>query len=98
MRKIIMASRLEIFQKMARIGVRTALLIAGLIFSVLSAEAQTNYAAAYTFTTLAGVAGSGNVDGAGSDAQFQNPGGVALDKANNLYVADTANQTIRKIM
>ncbi len=53
--------------------------------------------AAYTWTTLAGVAARGNVDGVGSDAQFNNPHGVALDKLNNLYVVDSANQTVRKI-
>ncbi|MBI3416032.1 MAG: hypothetical protein HY043_12095 [Verrucomicrobia bacterium] len=49
-------------------------------------------------TTLAGRAGSiGNSDGIGSAARFQWPSGVAADGAGNLYVADTANHTIRKI-
>ncbi|MEI9963004.1 MAG: hypothetical protein WDM76_18370 [Limisphaerales bacterium] len=65
--------------------------------SVTNIITATPTSAAYTFTTLAGVAGSGNVDGVGSDVQFKNPNGVAIDKANNLYVADSANQTIRKI-
>ena len=49
-------------------------------------------------TTLAGTAGSkGSTDGTGSVARFYQPKGVAVDAAGNVYVADTSNQTIRKI-
>jgi sugar lactone lactonase YvrE len=49
-------------------------------------------------TTLAGAAGvPGSADGTGSDARFNSPGGVAVDDAGNVYVADTDNHTIRKI-
>jgi hypothetical protein len=49
-------------------------------------------------TTLAGLAGSsGSDDGTGSDARFDFPNGVAVDSAGNVYVADTSNNTIRKI-
>jgi sugar lactone lactonase YvrE len=49
-------------------------------------------------TTLAGSAGIyGNVDGTGSAALFNQPGGVAVDSTGNVYVADTYNYTIRKI-
>lgn len=49
-------------------------------------------------TTLAGLAGSpGSVDGAGSEARFNGPSGLAADDMGNVYVADTANRTIRKI-
>lgn len=49
-------------------------------------------------TTLAGVAGShGSSDGAGSAARFSAPNGIAVDTAGDLYVADTANNTVRKI-
>ncbi|MES2535149.1 MAG: NHL repeat-containing protein, partial [Pseudomonadota bacterium] len=50
-------------------------------------------------TTLAGMAGNaGNSDGTGGAAQFRGPFGVAVDGAGNLYVADTNNHTIRKIV
>ncbi len=49
-------------------------------------------------TTLAGSAGnSGNIDGVGADARFNRPLGLALDDSNNVYVADSLNNTIRKI-
>jgi hypothetical protein len=50
------------------------------------------------FGTLAGVAGSsGSSDGTGSTARFNFPYSIAIDTAGNVYVADTYNQTIRKI-
>ncbi len=49
-------------------------------------------------TTLAGLAGSqGAADGTGSDARFAYPQGIAVDNSGNVYVADTANCTIRQI-
>jgi kumamolisin len=49
-------------------------------------------------STLAGLAGvSGSSDGAGSAARFQNPSDLAVDVSGNVFVADTGNQTIRKI-
>jgi len=49
-------------------------------------------------TTLAGLAGlSGSDDGTNSDARFYKPIGIAVDGAGNLFVADSGNQTIRKI-
>jgi sugar lactone lactonase YvrE len=50
-------------------------------------------------TTLAGSAGQfGSTDGTGSAARFNNPWGVACDTSGNVYVADTINSTIRKIV
>jgi len=49
-------------------------------------------------TTLAGLAGTpGSTDGTGSAARFFYPSGVAVDGANNVYVADRQNLTVRKI-
>ena len=49
-------------------------------------------------STLAGTAGtSGSADGTGAAARFAGPFGVAVDAAGTVYVADTNNQTIRKI-
>jgi len=49
-------------------------------------------------TTLAGTAGSsGSADGSGTAARFRNPSGVTADGAN-LYVTDTMNSTIRKVV
>jgi sugar lactone lactonase YvrE len=50
-------------------------------------------------STFAGMAGTtGSADGTGSDARFANPRGIAIDEAGNLYVTDTGNYLIRKIM
>ena len=49
-------------------------------------------------TTVAGMAGvPGNVDGAGSNARFSAPVGVAVDRAGNLFVVDQSNNNVRKI-
>jgi sugar lactone lactonase YvrE len=49
-------------------------------------------------TTFAGAAYQcGSVDGAGTDARFCNPYGMAVDASGNVFVADYSNHTIRKI-
>lgn len=42
-------------------------------------------------------ASHGTIDGIGEAARFDNPTGLAIDAAGNLYVADSANATIRKV-
>jgi len=52
----------------------------------------------WNVSKLAGQPGApGSDDGAASDARFKSPGGIAVDTAGNVYVADTGNNTIRKI-
>jgi hypothetical protein len=48
-------------------------------------------------TTLAGSATAGSLDATGTNAQFRNPWGVALDSAGTVYVADYTNHRIRKV-
>jgi sugar lactone lactonase YvrE len=61
-------------------------------------HSQSVYTSPYTFTTLAGTAGThGNADGAGTAAQFFSPTYVAVDASGTLYVSDTGNDSIRKV-
>jgi len=49
-------------------------------------------------TTVAGVASSaGSIDGAGNTARFNYPNGITTD-GSNLYVTDTSNHTLRKVV
>jgi sugar lactone lactonase YvrE len=48
-------------------------------------------------STVAGNGKAGYVDGPASSSQFDGPLGVAVDVKNNIYVADTYNDRIRKI-
>jgi hypothetical protein len=48
-------------------------------------------------STLAGQLLNGSADGPGSTATFWTARGVAVDRAGNVYVADQANQLVRKL-
>ena len=50
-----------------------------------------------TVTTLAGSGTKAYAEGIGTAASFASPEGLVLDSASNLYVADGANQRIRRI-
>lgn len=51
-----------------------------------------------TVTTLAGTPGQyGSIDGTGNRTQFNTPSALVVDGAGSLYVADTYNDTIRKV-
>ena len=50
-------------------------------------------------TTLAGTAGSaGSADGTGASARFNLPYGVAVDSGGLIYVTDSNNHTVRRIL
>ncbi|MBI5691469.1 MAG: immunoglobulin domain-containing protein [Verrucomicrobia bacterium] len=77
--------------KSLRLFARTAALAA-----LLAGVAGPLGAEDYSVTTYAGTSNvAGNVDGA--PGTFNNPYGIAMDAAKNLYVTDTVNNTIRKI-
>jgi secreted PhoX family phosphatase len=50
-------------------------------------------------TTIAGngAQGFGGDNGAAASAQLNQPGGIAVDSAGNVYIADTGNNRIRKV-
>ncbi|HTZ20910.1 MAG TPA: protease pro-enzyme activation domain-containing protein, partial [Opitutaceae bacterium] len=51
-----------------------------------------------TVTTVVGATGvAGSADGPASTARLNGPGGVAVDGSGNLYIADSANYTVRKL-
>lgn len=51
-----------------------------------------------TVMTLAGSGAIGHDNGTGAAASFASPRGLAVDKSGNLYVADSGNNMVRKIM
>jgi sugar lactone lactonase YvrE len=66
--------------------------------SVTSAPADTLTVNLVGVTTLAGWPGSGgSANGTGWAARFSFPGSVRTDSSGNVYVADSYNDTIRKV-
>src|SRR5256885_2274817 len=52
----------------------------------------------YLWSNFAGnPGGPGDADGTGNAPRFSSPTGVAVDGSGNVYVADTGNNTIRKV-
>jgi len=50
-------------------------------------------------TTVAGSADSGSDPGSpAAKIHLNSPGGVTVDRSGNIYVADTGNQVIRKLV
>lgn len=66
-----------------------------------TAGAVTSSAAVLTVSGIRLLAGSasefGSADGAGAQARFHEPFGVAVDGSGNVFTSDFYNQTIRKI-
>ena len=57
-----------------------------------------NVSPAGVVSTIAGVAGlAGSTDGLANLARFNYPSGLVLDSVGNLYIPDSANNTIRKM-
>ncbi len=55
--------------------------------------------ATYNWAVLAGNHGfPGWADGTGSVAQFNRPSAIAMDRLGNLFVSDTGNHVIRRVM
>ena len=84
-----------------RIGPNLALRLGfacGAALSAAAASAQSLTYTPYAITTVAGEPGnSGNANGTGTGAQFNSPYAVAADASGNAYVADTGNNSLRKV-
>jgi hypothetical protein len=56
------------------------------------------YGFAYTTAVVAGSGAAGGANGTAATAQFSYPQGIAADAFGNVYVADTGNSTVRKLL
>jgi sugar lactone lactonase YvrE len=78
-------------------GGATASVSSGGMLATDTSLSPTQFATS-SLNLLAGqIGGPGSIDGAGKDARFNGVSAIAFDGAGNEYVADTANNTIRKI-
>jgi len=75
------------------------MLLAAAALLAPGAQAQSSYPNPYTISTLAGKVGfvGGTTDGTGTSALFEEPAGESIDGNGNVYIADTASDTIRMI-
>jgi sugar lactone lactonase YvrE len=56
-------------------------------------------AQSFSFSTPVGLAGQpGTADGTNANARFREPSGIAVDASGTVYVADTANHVIRRVV
>jgi len=73
----------------------------GIFFIIVTSSIAQNlvYTNPYTITTIASniLNGNGYADGNGENAIFNQPSGVTVDTVGNIYIADSANNVIRKI-
>ena len=79
------------------VGVMAVVIVSSLTLAGSTLRAQSLFLTPYAITTLAGQCPYGSADGPGSVARFRDPGGVAVDGAGIIYVADANNNTIRMI-
>jgi hypothetical protein len=56
------------------------------------------HAQSYSIRPIAGEVGFGTSDGTNSQARLNEPEGIAVDSQGTVYVADTLNHTIRKLV
>lgn len=78
-------------------AIRRTTLFVATCFALAFVTAVAGAPSGYTFTTVAGRTLLGGIDGPGDQASFSLPFGIAVDRDGTLFVADTSNQTIRKI-
>ncbi len=76
-----------------------SIFISGILLFLSAAPAVTDQlgSTGCIVTTFAGSGVKGSADGTGAGASFNSPYGIAVDKSGNVYVADTINNSIRKI-
>jgi hypothetical protein len=82
----------------ARHGAFEHALHVALLMSLFLASAAFVSAASYTSFTIAGAPGiAGSADGTNGNARFNQPWGVTVDNAGNVFVSEWENSTIRKL-
>jgi len=80
-----------------RPALRLLAIACAFLLGTLRLQAQSDYAYPYSWQTIAGWAPFGFEDGTGAAALFSHPGGIAIARSGNLYLADSSNCVIRRI-